>query len=292
MPADRGVAVDHRVVLDGLVFPEGPRWHKRRLWFSDQHDGRVMSVHADGTDAAVELEIDHPSGLAWLPDGRLIVVAMRERMLYSVDADGTRAPYADLSPHTSWYANDLLCDAAGRCYVGEFGFDLDHCTSADEIRPGALVLVDEAGTPVVADPELMFPNGMVLTDDGATLVVAETLGQRLTAYDVSADGSLAGRREWAALPGVAPDGICLDAEGAVWVASPATHEVLRVRAGGEITRRVSTGELGAYACMLGGDDGRTLFVCAAGTHIPDDTVAQRRGTILALDVDVARAGRP
>lgn len=284
MPADRGVAVDHRVVLDGLVFPEGPRWHKRRLWFSDQHDGRVVSCAADGSDLAVEVALDHPSGIDWLPDGRLVVVAMRERALYAVDADGTRAPYADLRPHTSWYANDLVCDAAGRCYVGEFGFDLDHATSADDIRPGNLLLVDSTGTAAPAAGELMFPNGMVLTDEGSTLVVAETLGLRLTAFTIAADGVLTDRREWAPLPGIAPDGICLDGEGAVWVSSPATHEVIRVHEGGEVSRRVSTGELGAYACALGGADAGTLFICAARTHLPDDAIAQRAGAILALSL--------
>ena len=291
MAADPDGTAPPRVVLTDLVFPECPRWHDGRLWFSDQHDGRVASIGPDG-EAVTELELDHPSGIDWLPDGRLLVVAMRERTLYSVDADGTRVVHADLAPYTGWYANDLVCDSAGRCYVGEFGFDLDHCTSAEEVRPANLVAVDPMGVATLADKDLQFPNGMVLTDDGATLIVAETLGLRLTAYDVASDGSLSERREWAALPGVAPDGICLDAEGAVWVASPATREVIRVREGGEVTSRITTGELGAYACMLGGTDGCTLYICAAATHLPDEAVAQRAGAILAAAVSVPAAGRP
>ena len=284
-------ALAHTTTLaDGLGFPEGPRWHADqhggRLWFSDFHDRRVRAL-TPGGDLETVLELDDaPSGLGWTPDGDLLVVSMERRALLRV-RDGSPVVFADLSGHTRVRANDLVVDAEGGAYVASFGFDL---LGGAPPEPTDLVRVDPTGAVSVAAPDVLFPNGMVLTDDGRTLVVAETYGSRLTAFDVAADGALSGRRVFAPTPrGVFPDGICLDAEGHVWVATARRPEVLRIAEGGEVTGRVevSSGNP-SYACMLGGDDGRTLFVCTAPGLAP----GERGGRIEVAQVDVPRAGRP
>ncbi len=273
------------VLAEGLGFPEGPRWHEGRLWFSDFHDRCVRALSPDGAlEKVLELD-DSPSGLGWTPEGDLLVVSMERRVLLRVGADGPQ-DHADLTGLARVRANDMVVDASGGAYVSSFGFDL-FTGAAPE--PTVLVRVEPDGTVGVAADDVRFPNGMVLTDDGRTLVVAETYGPRLTAFDVAPDGSLTGRRVFAELPGVAPDGICLDAEGQVWVATARTAEVLRVREGGEVTDRVAIGSGSlSYACMLGGDDGRTLFVCTA----PSWKEGHRQGRIEVATVDVGRAGRP
>jgi sugar lactone lactonase YvrE len=276
------VALTTTVLIDDLGFPEAPRWHGDRLWFSDFADRVVRSATASG-DAAVELELDDsPSGLGWGPDGELLVVSMTRRALLRV-RDGVPRVHADLAAHTRFRANDLVVDAAGRGYVSSFGFDLERGAAP---QPTDLLRVDPDGSVHVAAPGVVFPNGMVLSPDGATLVVAETYGARLTAFDVSADGALSGRRVFAELPGIAPDGICLDAEGQVWVATARTAEVLRVRDGGDVTARVAVGSGSlSYACALGGPDGRTLFVCTAPTWRP----GPRAGRIEVAHVAVPAA---
>jgi sugar lactone lactonase YvrE len=275
------------VLLKDLCFGEGPRWHDDRLWFSDMHAGLVLSwSEADGLRTEAEVPGD-PSGLGWLPDGRLLVVSMRDRRLLRRDATGL-AEVADLSALATCHTNDMVVDAKGRAYIGNFGFDLH--TGEDPIG-AALVLVDpDGGTRVVAD-NLQFPNGMVITDDGRTLIVGETFGGCLTAFDVADDGSLTNRRNWATLDGAIPDGICLDAEGAIWVANPLGHELLRVREGGEVAETVTLTQLG-FACMLGGSDGRTLFACTAGQSEPDACREERNGRIEMVTVEVPGAGRP
>ena len=269
-----------------LGFPEAPRWHDGRLVFSDFHDRRVRSLTPDGQLATVLDLDDAPSGLGWTPEGTLLVVAMTRRALLEV-TDGGPVVRADLTGLTRFRANDLVVDAAGRAYVSSFGFDL---VGGAPVQPTGLVRVDPDGTASVVAEDLRFPNGMALTDDGRTLVVAETYGARLTAFDVAGDGSLSGRRVFAQTPGLAPDGICLDAEGHVWFATARTAEVLRVREGGEVTGRVAVGSGSlSYACTLGGGDGRTLFVCTAPTWAEG---GPRAGRIEVATVDVPRAGRP
>ncbi|MGY2066032.1 SMP-30/gluconolactonase/LRE family protein [Blastococcus sp. SYSU DS0619] len=270
------------VLADDLGFPEAPRWHEGRLWFSDFHDRVVRRLAPDGgLSVALELD-DSPSGLGWLPGGDLLVVSMVRRALLRVGEDVPRL-HADLTGSTRSRANDLLVDAAGRAYVSSFGFDLEGGAAPE---PTALLRVDPDGSVHVAAEDVVFPNGMVLSPDGRTLVVAETYAARLTAFDVAADGSLSGRRVFADLPGVAPDGICLDAEGQVWVATARTPEVLRVRDGGEVTGRVAVGSGSlSYACALGGDDGRTLFVCTAPSWRP----GPRAGRIEVATVVVGAA---
>jgi sugar lactone lactonase YvrE len=275
-------------VAEGLVFPEGPRWHDGELWFSDMLGGVVMRVAQDGT---VHKEFDiaaQPSGLGWLPDGRLLVVSMRDRRLLRVER-GHIAVHADLSRLAPQQNNDMVVDQLGRAYVGNFGFDLPGRASP---APTCLVLVTPDGAARVVADGLLFPNGSVITPDGTTLIVGETFGARLTAFTIAADGSLHSRRTWADLPGKAPDGICLDAEGAVWVASPPTHEVVRVRQGGAITHRIETVSQ-AIACMLGGVDGRDLFLLEGYVSFdPEKARRYRSGRIDKVRVDVPHAGLP
>jgi sugar lactone lactonase YvrE len=275
------------VLVEGLRFPEGPRWHDGRLWCSDQHDRKVLAISVDG-DVETIVEVPNgPSGLGWLPDGRLLVVSMQDRRLLRLDPDGL-TEVADLSELATWHCNDMVVDAVGRAYVGNFGFDLDG--HADAV-PAVIVRVDPDGSMRVAADQIRFPNGTVITPDGATLIVGESYGGCLTAFDVAADGGLSNRRLWAKLVGAVPDGICLDAEGAIWSACPLTGRVLRVLEGGEVTDEVHVTRNGAYACMLGGPDRRTLFICAADANDPAAT-GDMRGAIETIPVEVAGAGLP
>jgi len=280
--------LDTRVLLDGIVFPEGPRWHGDRLWFSDMHGGRVVTVDADGRAEIAVAVPRGPSGLGWLPDGRLLVVSTADRRLLRQDPAGL-VEVADLTAFTSFACNDMVVDAHGNAYVGTINFDIFHDAA---FVPAPVLLVRPDGDAAVAAADLDFPNGSVITPDGRTLIVGETFGSRLTAFDVRSDGTLAGRRTWAAVEGMSPDGICLDAEGAVWVASPVSGEVLRVREGGAVAARLRATQR-PYACMLGGPERRTLFVCTAPTHHRDKLVARApSGRIEVVEVGVPGAGLP
>ena len=282
-------SIDLQPFVEELTFPESPRWHDGALWFSDFYTRQVMRADIDGFAEAMCQVAGQPSGLGWLPDGRLLVVSMNERKLMRLDSDGLNVA-ADLSTWAPAPCNDMLVDAAGRAYIGNFGFDMP---ARAPFAPTALLMVAPDGTVSVAADDMHFPNGTVLTPDGKTLIVGESYGQRLTAFEVGADGSLSGRRVWAQFSGkVGPDGICLDAEGAIWVASPVSREVLRVREGGEITHRIATQDQ-AVACMLGGDDGRTLFVCTGRVMVtPEQSLAARSGKIWRVEVEVPKAGMP
>ena len=276
------------VVVDGLAFAEGPRWHDGELWFSDMHDHRVCVV--DGNKARTVVEVPtQPSGLGWRPDGRLLVVSMTDRRLLRLDADGTLNEVADLGAFATWHINDMVVDAVGRAYIGNFGSDI--YTGQPPVA-AVLVAVEPEGVVRAVANDLLFPNGTVITPDGKTLIVGESYGARLTAFDIEADGSLSGRRVFAQLDGAVPDGICLDAEGAIWLASPISHEVVRVRDGGEVLERINVGERQAYACMLGGDQRTTLFVCTAFDSEPEKCREQRAGRIEAVEVEVPGAGLP
>lgn len=275
------------VLVEGLRFPEGPRWHEGRLWCSDQHAGRVIAVRPHGSVETIVEVRNGPSGLGWLPDGRLLIVSMRDRKLLRFDPEGL-TEVADLSELATWHCNDMVVDVVGRAYVGNFGFDLDGGAPAAK---AAIVRVDPDGSMRVAAPDMRFPNGTVITPDGATLIVGESTAGCLTAFDVAPDGALSNRRLWAKLVGAVPDGICLDEEGAIWSACPVTGRVLRVLEGGEITDEVHVSRTGAYACMLGGADRRKLYVCAADGSDPAGTDVMR-GAIEVCAVDVPGAGRP
>jgi sugar lactone lactonase YvrE len=279
---------DLRVLVDGLAFPEGPRWHAGALWFSDMHAQRVVRVGSDGRAETVVEVAQNPSGLGWLPDGRLLVVSMNDRKLLRLDPGGLRL-HADLSQIATFHCNDMVVDRHGRAYVGNFGFDL---IAGESPRTTALALVDPDGGARVAAGELMFPNGMVITPDEQTLIVAESFATRLTAFDIARDGSLSKRRVFAQLAeGVVPDGIALDAEGAVWTASPLSNECLRVHEGGRVSARLQ-GSARPYACALGGPERSTLFVAIAESHDPSECAAKRSAKIECAAVEVPGAGWP
>jgi sugar lactone lactonase YvrE len=274
-----------RLVAEGLEFPESPRWHEGELWFSDIEGRAVKQLPADGGPPVTVLEVpSKPSGLGWLPDGRLLVVAMGDRQLLRVEVDGTVSVAAELRSFARFNCNDMLVDPLGRAYVGQFGFD----PATEEPCSTVLVRVDPDGTIGVAADDLQFPNGAVLTPDGRTLIIAESWSHDLTAFDVAGDGTLRGRRRWAHLEGAAPDGICLDAEGAVWLASPISKEIIRVAEGGQVLARIRTGARRPIACALGDDGLSTLYVCTVGRA--HEVEAGGTGRIEAVAVDVPGAG--
>ncbi|MDE0726559.1 MAG: SMP-30/gluconolactonase/LRE family protein [Alphaproteobacteria bacterium] len=274
-------------LLEGLTFPEGPRWHDGRLWFSDFYAHEVVAVDLDGRRETMAEVPGQPSGLGWTPDGRLLVVSMTDRRLLRQDPGGL-VEVADLSGLAGYHCNDMVVDGDGGAYVGNFGYN-SH--DGDDFKLADLIRVEPDGTASVAAAGLAFPNGSVITPDGGTLIVGETRGHILSAWDRAADGGLSNRRVWADLDGGYPDGICLDAEGAVWVSDPRNKETIRVLEGGEVTERISTGDYGSFACMLGGGDRRTLFICTCLQSGPG-TAELRSGRIETVQVEVPGAGWP
>ena len=252
-----------RILVEGLSFPESPRWRDGWLWFSDLVSGQIRAVDGAGQEMAVIYSTDEPGGLGWLPDGHLLVVGMTERKLLRYN--GCRlTEFADLSRLTECYLKALLVDSAGRAYVSCSGYD-DQSVGAPQ--PSQLILVETNGTVRRVGSDLLLANGMAITPDRQTLIVAETFSQRLSAFDIAADGSLGHHRVWARLAGLTPGGLCLDREGAVWVASPLSSEVLRVREGGEVLDRISVPD-NPTSCVLGGDEGKILFVTVAALVPP------------------------
>jgi sugar lactone lactonase YvrE len=289
-----------RRLLDGLHFGEGPRWRDDRLWFSDFYDRLVRTVDLDGHVEEVVEVAGQPSGLGWLPDGSLLVVSMTDRRLLRQEPNGGLVEHADLSSVATFHANDMVVDAAGRAYVGNFGFDLEALTRDEGPRaafgePGPararLARVDPDGSVHVAAEDLRFPNGTVITPDGGTLVLAETFGRHLTAFDVTEDGSLTGRRVWADLGRRLPDGVCLDAAGRIWVANPGRPECVLVAEGGEVVDVVETDQP-CFACMLGGPGGDDLFMLTAPSSDSAIVAHQRSGHVLVSHVDTPHAGLP
>ena len=261
--------------LSGYSFLEAPRWHQGRLWLSDFYTHQVIAVGMDGKVEKIATVPGQPSGLGWLPDGRLLVVSMLDRKLMRQEKDGSLAVHADLSGVATGHLNDMVVDKQGRAYVGNFGFDL---MGGGQVSTAKLACVAPDGTVTVAAEAMHFPNGSMITPDGKTLIVAETTGNRISAFDIAPGGALGPRRDWATfgpvpsglslaevLPQVkmAPDGATLDAEGAVWAADALGQRVLRVAQGGKVLQEIRSPNLGLFACTLGGPDGKTLFVCAA-----------------------------
>jgi len=278
---------DTTILLDGLLFPEGPRWHDGKLWFSDMQGLHVMTVDLEGNSEKIVNVKGSPSGLGWLPDGRLLVVSMLDRRLLRLDPIGL-VEIADLRKLASFPCNDMVVDKQGRAYIGNFGFDL---AAAAPVKPAEIILITPTGDMRVVAEDLLFPNGTVITPDDQTFIAAETWGNCLTAFDIEPDGSLKNRRTWAKLENVYPDGICLDASGAIWVAAPHPGQVLRVMEGGTITHRLNVSTK-PYACMLGGPDRRTLFVCTAQSSNPDEIRLKPGGKIETVEVEVPGAGIP
>lgn len=274
------------VLLKGMCFGEGPRWHDDALWLSDMHARQVLRVSAEG-EARVEVNLpdDEPSGLGWLPDGRLLIVSMTQRLLLAWDGTNL-STHADLSALASYHCNDMVVNARGQAYVGNFGFDLHNQAPH---APAELILVEPDGTCRVVAEDLMFPNGTVITPDEKTLIVGESFAGRLTAYDIAANGDLGNRRVWATLPdGAVPDGICLDADGGIWVASPTTNDCLRVKEGGEVTHRHEL-ERGAFACMIGEQN---LYVLTSTSSAPEQCRTNRDARIEVFPAPYPKAGWP
>lgn len=284
-----GMNSETEIFHEGLDFGEGPRWHDGRLWVSDFYAHEVMSFGATG-DRRVEVRLDdQPSGLGWLLSGELLVVAMTSRQVRRVASDGGVRLHADLAHIATGMCNDMVVDGRGNAYVGNFGFD---SSAGEPPRAADLALVRPDGTCEVAATDLRFPNGSVITPDGATLIVGESMGRQYTAFTIHDDGTLSGRRVWAEVPGKAPDGCALDADGGIWMADAigggGCH---RVTEGGEITHVVTAGQP-VLACALGGPDRRTLFLVTAPAHGEDVCAGKGLGRIETVGVDVPGAGWP
>jgi sugar lactone lactonase YvrE len=276
-------------VMEGLSFGEAPRWRPEGLYFVDIYLHQIGLLRANGTCEVVATLQGPVSGLGWLPDGRLLVVAMREKQVMRLEANGQIVVHADLSSIATGLANDMVVAGDGTAFVGNFGFSL-HPPSP--FRPAALARISPDGIATAAAGDLCFPNGMVITPDAGTIVVAESAAKRLLAFDLSPSFELSNRRTWAELSdGAFPDGICLDEEGAIWVASPSTSEVLRVMEGGRVVHRIATGQQ-AIACMLGGDTRQTLFVLTAESREPSFCSQIHTARIQAVEVSVAGCGWP
>ena len=291
-------------LLEGGGFFEGPRWHDGTWWVSDFYRHQVATVAADGTETVVVTVEQQPSGLGWLPDGSLVISSMKDHKVLRY-ANGELSTLADLSDLAGGHLNDLVVDAQGHIYVGNFGFDL---MGGGQPAPADLIRVDPDGLVTVVAVDLQFPNGAVITPDGSTLIVGETTGNRYTAFTIQRDGSLTDRRVWADLGPlpqgdtfadrladirVAPDGCSLDAEGHIWAADALGNRAVRIAPGGEIVDEISgPGGLGVYACQLGGDDGRTLLLCSAPDFFEHNRAAAREAVLFTTTVDVPHAGLP
>lgn len=290
----------------GGAFFEGPRWHDGRWWVSDLYRKGIYTYTREGVEEQIVALEDQPSGLGFMPDGSLLFVTQEDQLLYRHKRDGSTAVHADLSGVCVSHLNDLVVDDRGYAYAGFFGFD----PFADEPPASAgVVCVKPDGDYFLAADDLMFPNGSVITEDGSTLIVGESLGGRYTAFDIGEDGSLSNRRPWAVLcdPGdrtstasvlmasldVIVDGCCLDEEGAIWFADIKGCRVVRVAEGGEILDVIPAPEgQNVFACMLGGDDGRTLLMCVAPGMRDNDRLGDLAATLRTTEVSVGHAGRP
>jgi sugar lactone lactonase YvrE len=274
---------DPTTLLDGRAFLEGPRWHRGALWVSDMHAQEVLRVTSDGTVEMVVHVDGDPSGLGWLPNGHLLIVSMRDRRLLRLDARGELTVAADCSTVAPYEINDMVVDANGHAFISQFGFDF-HGGAPYATAP--LLCVDPDGRVHETVDRLRMANGLVITRDGRTLVVAESTGKDLVGFDLAGDGTLANRRVWADLPDY-PDGICIDGEDGIWIASPVSDRFVRVVHGGDVTDVVDVPGRHAIACALGGDDGRTLFLCTSPTHgEPDQSRAARGARVEVVTVDI------
>jgi len=277
------------VLLDNLIFPEDPRWRGDKLWFSDVFAKEVITVDLLGNRETVTHVPNQPSGLGWSKNGNLLIVSMTDRKLMMFGEDGL-TEVADMSSAATFHCNDMVVDKMGRAYVGNFGGPVGDDGSPP--IPANMILIDSDYKVSVAASGLHFPNGVVVTPDGKTLIVAETFGDRLTAFDINRDGSLSGRRVWASLDSH-PDGICIDVEGHIWVATIGEEgSVLRVKDGGDIVDRIDIDSWTPFACTLGGPDLKTLFILESKTSEPEMMDGRNNGRITMIDVDVPGAGYP
>jgi sugar lactone lactonase YvrE len=278
--------------MTGLVFGESPRWHDGRLWVADWGARELVALAPDGKPEVV-VRFPFPSfqaiSIDWLRDGRLLVVSSREAVLLREEPDGSLVTHADLTRISDRGWNEIVVDGRGNAYVNGGGFDL---TAGEKFAPGVIALVTPDGAARRVAEDLAFPNGMAITPDNSTLVVAESYAKRLTAFDIAADGSLSNRRVWAELGDGVPDGICMDAEGRIWYADVPNKHCVRVGQSGPVLQTVDL-DLGCFACMLGGPHGKTLFLVVREWRGLESTADKRRtGQVLTLKAPAARAGWP
>jgi sugar lactone lactonase YvrE len=277
-----------QTLMTGIAFGESPRWHDDCLWFSDWGAQEVVVVDLEGESEVIVRVPSFPFCIDFLPDGRLLIVSASDRLLLRREPDGSLVTHADLSTLSEQPWNDIVVDGRGNAYIGNIGFDFPEA----EFAPGTLALVTPDGSARQVADGVAFPNGIVVTPDNSTLIVAESYANRLTAFDITADGSLSNRREWAELGGGVPDGICLDAEGAVWYGDVPNKRCVRVHEGGEVLQTIDL-DRGCFACMLGGPDGKTLFMVAQEwSGMESTTDGERTGLLLTAPAPAAGAGWP
>ncbi|WP_435950550.1 SMP-30/gluconolactonase/LRE family protein [Psychrobacter sp. DM8] len=292
------------VVVDDFHYLEGPRWYQDALWFVDFYTKGVYRINDAGDAEKIVHVEEQPSGLGWLPDGRMLVVSMKDRKILRLEDDGELVVHADISKHCGGHANDMVVALNGNAYIGDFGFDL---TGGEDFKETGLVLVRPDGSSQVVAEGLCFPNGMVISADEKTLIVNEMFGNRISQFEVYDDGTLGPRRDFANFgelgdepdlskrverAQILPDGLTLDQEGAVWIADTLNHRVARIKEGGEILEVVETAPEGIFAVMLGGADGKTLFMCAALDWDEESRKAETKGRMLSTRVEVAHDGTP
>jgi sugar lactone lactonase YvrE len=277
-----------QTLMTGIAFGESPRWHDDRLWFSDWGTQEIIAVDLEGESEVIVRVPSFPFCIDFLPDGRLLIVSASDRLLLRREPDGPLVTHADLSTLSEHPWNDIVVDARGNAYIGNIGFDFPEA----QFAPGTLALVTPDGSARQVADGVAFPNGIVVTPDNSTLIVAESYANRLTAFDITADGSLSNRRMWAELGGGVPDGVCLDAEGAVWYGDVPNKRCVRVREGGEVLQTIAL-DRGCFACMLGGPDDKTLFMVAQEWSGMESTAEEERtGQLLTSPAPAAGAGWP
>jgi sugar lactone lactonase YvrE len=277
-----------RVLASGLAFPESPRWHDGRLWFADWGAHEIIAVDLEGESEVVARVVSFPLCFDRLPDGRLLIVSASDGLLLRRERDGSLATHADLTGLADHKWNDIVVDGRGNAYVNNTGFDFP----GGEFAPGTIALVARDGSARRVAEGVAFPNGMAVTPDNSTLIVAESYAGRLTAFDIAADGGLSNGRVWADLQGGAPDGICIDGENAVWYGDVPNKRCVRVREGGEVLQTIDL-DRGCFACAMGGGDGRTLFLTVndwRGTASMAD--GSRAGQVLSTGAPAPAAGWP
>ena len=279
-----------QILMTGILFGEQPRWHEDRLWFSDWGTREVIAVDLEGNNEVMLSVPSFPCCVDWLPDGRLLVVSARDGLVLRREPDGTLVTHGDLSRVSKPAAgNELVVDGRGNAYVNGGGFDL---MAGEPFAPGIVALVRPDGSAAQVADGLAFPNGMLVTSDNATLIVGESYAKRLSAFDIASDGSLSRRRVWADLGDGVPDGICLDAEGAVWYGDVPNKRCVRVREGGEVLQTIEL-DRGCFACALGGADRRTLFMMATEWNGPAGMFAEpRTGQVLTVEAPAPGVGWP
>jgi len=278
-----------QTLMTGIAIGESPRWHAERLWFCNWGMQEVVAVDIEGkSEVIVHIPTTLPFSIDWLPDGRLLVVSGPEALLLLREFDGSLLTYANLTGFSRHAWNEIVVDGRGNAYVNSIGFDF----RGGEFSPGFIALVTSDGSTRLVADGIAFPNGMAVTPDNQTLIVAESYAKRLTAFDIEEDGSLSNRRVWADLGDGVPDGICLDAEGAAWYADVPNQRCVRVREGGAVAQTVAV-DRGCFACMLGGPEGTTLYIVAARWDGPSNIAGETgTGRVLAVPAPAPHAGRP